>query len=158
MNDRDDIDGINDAHSKNGNDDFFVKDDWGTTILSNDQRKYVERRKRKDWVVRSVTVIAILGWICALLALIFIDRASPAEENFITRLLGVTVISYWNSTLLRWAFAATLGSFASCLVGFVLNATRHRRKTDRYNKLLIFISIASAVIFVIFLVNFSGYL
>jgi len=129
---------------------------------SNDQpdqpRKFVERRKKKDWVVRSVTAIAVLGWICALVSLLLIDRASPAHENFITRFLSVSVVGYWNSTFLRGAFVATLASFVVSIVGFILNASRHRRKTDRYNKLLITICALSTVVFVLYLVNFSRYL
>ena len=121
-------------------------------------RKLVERRKKQDWVVRSVTVVASLGWLLAVVALLLIDRASPAQENFITRLLSVNIVGYWDRTLLRSAFAMTLASVVVCIVGFIFNATRHRRKTDRYNKLLISICIVSVVLLVLFLVNYSRYL
>ena len=133
-------------------------DDRQTTNIPGQPRKYVERRKRQDWVVRSVTIIAVLGWILAFIALLLIDRASPAQANFITRFLSIDVVSYWNSTLLRGAFAATLASFVACIIGFILNAARHRRKTDRFNKLLIAISIASTVMFALYLIIFSRYL
>ena len=126
--------------------------------LLGQQRKFVDRRKRKDWVVRSVTIVAALGWILALTALLLIDRASPAQEDFITRFLNVSVVSYWDTALLRGAFAAIIASFIICVVGLILNATRQRRKTDRYNKLLIALSIASVVMLVLYLVFFSGYL
>ena len=133
-------------------------DDWLPIDLPGQPRKFVERRKRKDWVVRSVTAVTVLGWICAFVALLLIDRASPAQENFITRLLDVNVVSYWNTALLRGAFAAILTSFVVCVLGIILNAVRHRRKTDRFNKLLITICIASTVLLALFLIIFYRFL
>ena len=133
-------------------------DDWLPIDPQGQSRKFVERRKKKDWVVQSVTVVTVLGWIGAFIALLLIDRASPAQENFITRFLDVNVVSFWNTALLRGAFIAISASFIVCVAGIVLNATRHRRKTDRYNKLLIAISIASTVLLVLYLVNFYRYL
>ena len=133
-------------------------DDRKTINIPGQPRKYVERRKKQDWVVRSVSVIAVIGWILAFIALLFLDRASPLQENFITRFLSVNVVSFWNTSLLRSAFAAILASFIACVVGFVLNASRHRRKSDRFNKLLIAIGVASTVMLVLYLINFSRYL
>ena len=133
-------------------------DDKFSTELPIPPRKYVDRRKKQDWVVRSVTIIAVLGWISALVALLLIQRASPLQENFITRILSVDVASYWNSAMLRGAFIAILASFLISVIGFVFNLSRHRRKTDRYNKLLITIGVLSTVILVLFLVLFSRYL
>jgi len=120
--------------------------------------KFVERRKRPNWVVRIVSVIAILGWISTFVALLLIDRASPAQENFITRLLEIDVASYWNSSMLKGAFAAVLVSVLVCILGIVLNIAFHRRKTDRYSKMLIIITVASVVLLVIFLINFAAFL
>ena len=120
--------------------------------------KYEERRKRPDWVVRSSTIIAAIGWVLAFIALLFIDRASPHEENFITRYLNIRIVSFWDTTLLRGAFAMILASFAASIIGLILNATRSRRKTDRYNKLLIAISVASTGLLVFFVVSFYSYL
>ena len=120
--------------------------------------KYVDRRKRPNWIVRIVSALAALGWIGVFVALLFIDKAAPAQENFITIYLGETVIGYWKKSMLQGAFAATLSSFVICIVGLIINAVFHRRKTDRYSKLLIAVSIVSTVILVIYLINFSGYL
>ena len=126
--------------------------------LPGQPRKFVERRKKQDWVVRSATVIAILGWVGAMVALLLIDRAAPTQENFLTRFLHITVFSTWNTSMLRWAFVATLASFLTCAAGIVLNAMRQRRKTDRYNKLLIVVTIISTAILAFYLINFSQYL
>ena len=120
--------------------------------------KYEDRRKKADWVVRSVTIVAAIGWVLALFALLLVDRASPIGDNFITRFLDITVVSYWNTSLLRVAFAMTLASLVVCVAGVILNAARHRRKTDRYNKLLISITVASSVLFALYLIFFARYL
>ena len=133
-------------------------DDRIASNLPGQPRKFVERRKKQDWVVRAVTVIAAFGWLCAIVALLLIERASPAQENFITRYLNAPVVSFWNTTLLRWAFVATLASFLVSVIGFVFNVSRHRRKTDRFNKLLIAIGISSTVIFAVYLISFYEFL
>ena len=133
-------------------------DDDDSSYLPLNTPKIVERRKKQDWVVRSVTILAIVGWICALVALLFIQRASPAQENLITRILNIDVSSFWNVAMIRDAFIAILASFLICVIGFVFNLSRHRRKTDRYNKLLIVIGILSTVILVAYLSLFSRYL
>ena len=145
-------------NEKGGFDEVDVSDYSDLTDLPWPPRRYTERRKKQDWVVRSVTIIAVLGWICAMVALLLIDRASPAQENLLTRLLNVTVVSYWNTSLLRSAFIAVLASFVISIAGFFLNMSRHRRKTDKYNKLLITICILSTIILVFFLVSFYKYL
>jgi len=121
-------------------------------------QKFVERRKRPNWIVRIVTTIAVLGWIGVFVALLFIDRAAPAQENFITIYLGQTVVGYWKQSMLRGAFAATLASFVASILGMILNVAFHRRKTDRYSKLLIAVTIASAILLVLYLIYFSRYL
>ncbi|MCL2046594.1 MAG: hypothetical protein FWG88_09455 [Oscillospiraceae bacterium] len=126
--------------------------------LPGQQRAFVERRRKQDWVVKSATVIAILGWAGTMIALLLIDRAAPAQENFITRFLKLDIISTWNTSMLRWAFITALASFLTCVVGLILNATRQRRKTDKYNKLLITVSVISTVLLIFYMVNFFKYL
>ena len=142
-------------------DNIDILEDWGPAVPSVQPRQFVERRRKTDWVVRSVTIIAALGWISALLALLFMQRVSSSPwgvQITFPDQLGEPVSGSWNSSMVRLAFFATLFSFAASLVGFVLNAARHRRKTDRYNKLLIGIGAASIVIFVVFLVSYSKHL
>ena len=60
--------------------------------------------------------------------------------------------------MLKGAFAAVLVSVLVCILGIVLNIAFHRRKTDRYSKMLIIITVASVVLLVIFLINFAAFL
>lgn len=116
------------------------------------QRKFVERRRKKDWVVRSVGIIAAIGWICALAALIYADQAKPGTESFLTRLTNVSVRKYWDTTMLNISFKALLVSFFTCLIGLLINMTRHRRKTDRFNKPIIILGITTFIAIIIFFI------
>ena len=129
-----------------------------TVTLPGQPSRYIERRKKNDWVVRATSIVAVIGWICTLMALAFIDRASTLEDISSSNFFKITVISTWNTTMLRWAFIAVLISLLTCIVGLILNAKRHRRKTDRFNKLLVTTSVFSALIFIFYIVNFAKYM
>lgn len=125
-------------------------------------RQWVERSRKPDWVLRSVTVVTLVGWIGAMIALILYYLGSQRDSGGIADILrnrnNMDVGSIANSAnpdLLRGAFAAIVASFIVCAVGFILNVTRHKRKTDKYNKLLITLWIASSVLIVVFLIGFA---
>jgi hypothetical protein len=116
----------------------------------------VERRQKNDWVVRIISVFSIVGWVASATMLVFLDWAKPEKSNLITRYLRVFVpSSTWNSSLLRIALGIQVVVLVVCVVGFILNMRRHRRKSDRYNRSLIILGIISLTIIGLFLVNFS---
>ena len=117
--------------------------------------KPVERRRRKDWVVRSVSVIALFGWLLAIMSLITVRIAQPRGDDYFTRVYGSSIIGFWNTPMLRVSFLALLLSFMSCLIGMIANMMRHRRKSDRFNKSVITLAILSLLGCVAFLVNYS---
>jgi hypothetical protein len=51
-----------------------------------------------------------------------------------------------------------IATFAFCVFGILFSLMRYRRKSDRFNKPLIFLSIMSAIGIALFLVKFSFYL
>ena len=117
-------------------------------------RRYVERRRKKDWVVRSVNVIAVLGWLGAVITIVLADRAKPGSENMFIKMFGGEVVTAWNTELIRTAFISILISFFVCAVGLLVNMTRHKRKTDRFNKSIIILGIISFILIVIFITAF----
>ena len=126
-------------------------------------RQWVERSRKPDWVLRLVTVLALVGWVIAMAALSFYYLGTPKDSNIgdtVTAIrpgIGASgVTSGTNSSILTWAFIAVVASCVVCAVGFILNVTRHKRKTDRFNKLLITLSAVSVVFLVIILINYSG--
>ena len=115
----------------------------------------MERRRRKDWVVRLVSVVSVLGWVFAFAALLLFNEAQPSGPDFFTRFLGATVINYLDVNKLNMAFIALLISFFVCAAGMTANILRHRRKTDRYNKSIIILGSVSLVGIIAFLINFT---
>ena len=118
-------------------------------------RKSYERRRKKDWVVRSVNVVAVIGWVCAVAALLILDRAKPAAESIFTRLrTNPAAAGSWDASLLNIAFTAILISFFVCLAGLFINMARSRRKTDRFNKSIITLGVVSLILIAVFVFNF----
>ena len=124
-------------------------------------RQWVDRRKKPDWIVRSVTVIAIIGWIGAMIALVLYYIGAPEGGNLGSSLdtinpnIGAGGAKDFNPELLAGSFIAIMASFIACVVGFILNVTRKRRKTDKYNKLVITLGMVSIIFIVVFLINYA---
>ena len=117
----------------------------------------VERRK-KNRVPTIVSTISVIGWILGVGVLLFLERAQPGKENFLTRITNAVIRTTYNAQLLRVSFGLLLGVLVTCLTGIIYNAMRMRRKTDKYNKSVIILGGIAAVGFVLFLWRFWGYL
>ena len=114
------------------------------------QGQYVERRRRKDWVVRCVSVIAVIGWLFALASMVYADRAKPGYVGFLTRIFQVEVNQYWDIAMLNMSFRALLISFFTCIIGLLINMTRKRRKSDRFNIAIISLGALSLIAIIVF--------
>lgn len=127
---------------------------------SSDRKKddFVERRKKPDWVVKAVTICSVIGWGLAVLAMLFMDFASPKKENFFSRLFQTPVDSGWNSGLLIFILVILTMVFFLCVVGLIFNMTRHKRKSDKFSKSLIFLGVASLIALVAYLMYFARYI
>lgn len=123
-------------------------------------RDFIERRdkKRRDGVSFVVTLIAVIGWFVCILALLFLDFAKPEQESFWSRFFHEPVQSSWNRGLLLFILAMLVLDFLMCMLGFVLNITRHKRKADRFHKGIISLWIISGVIILIYLLVFGTYI
>ena len=108
--------------------------------------------------MRSVTVVALIGWTGPIIAFILLERARPEGAGFFSGLFDITVLNPWNSSLLRWAFVSIVSSLIVTSVGMFINTKRKRRKTDRFNRLLIVLGAFSIVLIVFFLANYAKYM
>ena len=111
-----------------------------------------ERRKKADWVVKMATILSLAAWLVAFAVWIVLDSASPEKTTFFTQFFGASVRSYWDTSLLPVAFALLVVSLCTCIIAFVFNMLRMRRKTDKYRKSIIIIgaiTIAGIIFFVI---------
>ena len=128
------------------------------TIFHHEERSPNDRRRRADLITRGVKAVSMFGSLCAVIAIVMLGIAKPEGENFITGLLNSSDAGGWNTTLLIWAYAAIMISLLTSVIGLIFNTVRLRRKADRFNKMLILHCGVSAILVVLFLVNYSRYL
>ena len=122
-------------------------------------RKFVERRKKKDWVVQSVTIISLVGLTATAGIVFFLGMALPGENQEWLTILPVQVQKMTVSVSLLWVAVGLLAfNIAACITGFFLNMKRMRRKTDRYNKLVIFLGSLSVIVLTVLIFNYSSIL
>lgn len=129
--------------------------EYESRIVKSNPNGFVERRHRKkDWVIYAASVMSAIGWLFAIFAFTFLDQAKPMQEDFFTRLLNVKVCSFWNSSLLYLSLFLMVLAFLTCIIGFIFNMRRHRRKTDRYHRTIIILCILSSIFLALFLWKF----
>lgn len=121
-------------------------------------RQFVERRKRRDWVTRAISIISIAGWVLAISALLFLQTASPQGADMFTINSRTVLKSSWNTNLLRIILVMLIVVFVACAFGFCFNLLRHKRKTDRYKKSIIILGLISIAGIALFLLVFGGLL
>ena len=107
------------------------------------QRRFTERRKGPDAVVRAVWWTAGISWLLFIAALIFVETARPEIETFFGRQFDISIRDYWNENALLYMFIILVLNFAVCVIGFIFNMARHRRKTDRFNKSILILGTLS---------------
>lgn len=111
--------------------------------MAEGEHVFKERRKGPDIIVKSVWAVSAISWLLIIFALAFADKARPQSETFFDRYLGKTARSFWDENLLRYAFIIFIINLVVCIIGFVLNMQRQRRKTDKISKSIILLGIAS---------------
>lgn len=116
------------------------------------------RRKQKDWVTKAVPIVSVVGWLATFIMLIFLERARPADYNFFSKYYGAPLPSAWNGSLLRVALALLIGVLCVCVIGFIFNMTRHRRKSDKYSKSILLLGAMALIGIAVFLFQFGGLL
>ena len=107
------------------------------------RKGFIERRRGPDVVVKAVWWIVGISWALIITAIVFIDQAKPDSETFFDRLLEVSVRKYWEEDLVQYAFYVLLLNLSVCIFGFVLNALRQKRKTDKISKSIIVLAVVT---------------
>lgn len=93
--------------------------------------------------MRTVTVISIIGWLAVAVMFLLLDRAIPSKSQFTSAFFDVPAMSPWNTAMLRISLGVLIFVLVISVVGFICNAVRLRRKTDRVSKPLIALSVFS---------------
>ena len=119
---------------------------------------YQDRRRKADWVVNAASVLSIVSWLFALVVWGILEFASPERETVFTQSWDIGVRTWWDGNLLPLAFVLLVMSFITCIVAFLFNMTRMRRKTDKYRMSIIIIGIITFIGIIAFVIRFGSYL
>jgi hypothetical protein len=99
-----------------------------------EQRTFVERRRGPDIVIKAVWWIIGISWLMILSAYAITSKAQPQLETIIERSRNDSVRKYLDRNLLEYALYVLVINLIVCIIGFVLNMLRQRRKTDKISK------------------------
>jgi len=125
------------------------------------EQSFQDRRKKVDWIVRMATALSFIAWAVAIAVWAVLDAASPEKEvgwfTSIGRVRGVeiTVRDYWDEKLLPTAFILLVAALAICVVAFLFNKARMKRKTDKYRKSVMIIGAITIIGIILFLFRFG---
>jgi len=108
--------------------------------MAEQEKVFIERRKGPDTVIKAVWWISGISWALIITAFVFVGLAKPEIETFFDRLFNIRIRKYWDYELLRYTFFTLVLNFVICIVGFLLNLFRQKRKTDRINKSVILLA------------------
>ena len=101
-------------------------------------KKIRNRRRGPDIVVKSINYTAVVSWSIIFIVFVIVSFAKPQVEGFFDRQHNISVTASWDKTLLEYSFYLMFLQLIVCAIGILINSTRHQRKTDKYNKSLIF--------------------
>ena len=126
------------------------------------ESSFTERRKKADWMVKMATILSFVSWAVVIAVWVVLDAASPEKDmKFISSIIRMHndvqthIRTYWNQTLLSVGFVLLVASLAVCMIAFLFNKLRMRRKTDKYRKSLIVIGAITIIGIVAFLIRFG---
>jgi hypothetical protein len=101
------------------------------------KKPYTERRRGPDVVVKAVWWTVGISWILIISAFLITIEARPKFETFIDRMVKARVRDYWDTSLLQYTFYVLIINLAVCIIGFIFNMLRKKRKTDKISKSII---------------------
>jgi hypothetical protein len=132
------------------------------TIRTSGSYNYIERRKKEDWMVKAATILSLVAWAFAIAVWFVLEAASPDREmRFITSLTQIHFDSpiyirqQWDDALLAVAFGLLVAALIICIIAFVFNKMRMRRKTDKYRKSVFILGGTTIVGIVAFIIRFG---
>ena len=127
------------------------------------EEKKDRRRKKPDAIGRMTTILSLGAWAVMIAVWVVLETASPERgmrftQSFFEVTFGVdstaTLRTRWDYTMVYIAYVLQLVSVGLCLVAFVLNKMRMRRKGDKYKKHIFVIGGITIIAFIFFLIRF----
>jgi hypothetical protein len=113
-------------------------------------------RSNPDRVAKSIGRFSVASWCLALAALVVTCLAMPAVRIFLNTTFAFGLQKSWSTILYHIDFYLFIAIFVISGLGVLLNALRHRRRTDHYNPTLIYFMVFSALCIIGYLVFFQS--
>ena len=96
-----------------------------------------DRRKGPDALVKWVKYSGIISWILISMVLFITLIAKPDFESYMDESFHIRLQNSWDVNMMQYVFVLMVLLFFFCTISIVINLTRYRRKSDRFNKTLI---------------------
>jgi len=145
-------------------DDKGLSYDAITDILNKrDEEEKKDRRQRTDWVTRMATILSVLAWLVMITVWVLVDTASPDRGMRFTQTFfevhfdvdaAAGQSSRWDNNLIFIAYLLQIVSIGTCVVAFLFNKMRMKRKSDKYRLSIFIIGGITIVAFIAFLIRF----
>ena len=98
--------------------------------------KVRERRRGPDTVTRWINYTTVTSWIFLIIIFFLVSLSKP---GFVFNpKSGLNVGGTWDTRLLRYSLYMVFPLFILSVIGLISNASRHKRKADKFNITLIF--------------------
>ncbi len=130
---------------------WFYSPDGPTT-------EFAERRRGADRLTKAIQIFSAASWALVILFVVFFGLARPMTDDFFSRFFDGAIARGWDTFYLSVSLWLLIAVTAVCAGGIIINSRRHKRKSDRYNKSLIFFAVLSFIGIIAFLARFSGLL
>lgn len=106
----------------------------------------IERRKKTDNRLNFINLMCLLAWGAFFIIIAVIIKAGRSVSYISKNNLLWLPLNFWRADLLRIALIITIICVFVCSLSILLNFTRHKRRTDKIKKSLIFCEINCLII------------
>lgn len=105
------------------------------------------RRKGPDWILHSLSILSLIGWVAFVIALGITHMAKPEFNSGLVRYWGISIRDYWHPELTPQLMYLLWWCCGISLLSLLVNRIRLRRADDRlrYN-ILILLSMSAAML------------
>lgn len=105
------------------------------------------RRKGPDWILHSLSILSVTGWVTFVIALGITHFAKPEFNSGLVRYWGIKIRDYWHPELTPQLMYLLWWCCGISLLSLLVNRARLRRAGDRmrYN-VLVLLSMSAALL------------
>ncbi|MBF0554826.1 MAG: hypothetical protein HQK96_09780 [Nitrospirae bacterium] len=105
--------------------------------------QFKDRRKGPDFWKRFIPTMLIICWVLIWVSWTFVYLAMPQHKTIVDLHYDFAPRAYWDISLIDKAFITMNAMLLASVLGLMVNFFRHRRKTDKISRTLIFMLILS---------------